>query len=75
MQRLRVYPCIDAPQQVGLRRLDRDKAANTCNDAARKTRLTAGSITFGYNSRDALERHRPDYLSDSYEQLVRAVLG
>jgi len=44
-------------------------------DAARKTRLTAGSITFGYNSRDALERHRPDYLFDSYEQLVRAVLG
>jgi phosphoglycolate phosphatase len=44
-------------------------------DAARKTHLTAGSITFGYNSRDALERHHPDYLFDSYEELVRAVLG
>jgi phosphoglycolate phosphatase len=44
-------------------------------DAARKTHLAAGSITFGYNSRDALRRHHPDYLFDSYEQLVEAVLG
>jgi phosphoglycolate phosphatase len=44
-------------------------------DAARKTRLAAGSITFGYNTRDALERHHPDYLFDSYDQLVQAVLG
>jgi phosphoglycolate phosphatase len=44
-------------------------------DAARKTHLTAGSITFGFNSRVALERHHPDYLFDSYDQLVGAVLG
>ena len=44
-------------------------------DAARKTRLTAGSITFGYNSRGALERARPDYLFDDYAALVRTVLG
>jgi len=44
-------------------------------DAARKTHLAAGSITFGYNSRDALERHHPDYLFDSYQQLVEAVLS
>lgn len=44
-------------------------------DAARKTHLAAGSITFGYNSRSALARHHPDFLFDSYEQLVEAVLG
>lgn len=44
-------------------------------DAARKTRLTAGSITFGYNSRGALERAHPDYLFDDYPALVRTVLG
>jgi phosphoglycolate phosphatase len=44
-------------------------------DAARKTRLTAGSITFGYNSRGALERAHPDYLFDDYGALVRTVLG
>ena len=43
-------------------------------DAARKTRLTAGSITFGYNSRSALERANPDYLFDDYGALVRTVL-
>ena len=44
-------------------------------DAAREAGLAAGSITFGYNSRRALEGHRPDYLFDSYPELVRAVLG
>ena len=44
-------------------------------DAARKTGLSAGAITFGYNSRRALEGHAPDYLFDDYEALKRAVVG
>ena len=44
-------------------------------DAARKTRLAAGSITFGYNSRGALERAHPDYLVDDNAALVHTVLG
>ena len=44
-------------------------------DAARKTHLAAGSITFGYNSRSALARHHPDFLFDDYEQMVGAILG
>ena len=44
-------------------------------DAARKTGLSAGAITFGYNSRRALESHAPDFLFDDYEGLKRAVVG
>jgi phosphoglycolate phosphatase len=44
-------------------------------DAARKVGLSAGSMTFGYNSRRALEQHGPEYLFDDYEALKRAVLG
>jgi phosphoglycolate phosphatase len=42
-------------------------------EAARNTGVAIGSITFGYNSRRALEGHRPDFLFDSYEELVRAL--
>jgi phosphoglycolate phosphatase len=44
-------------------------------EAARKVGLSAGSITFGYNSRKALQSHSPDYLFDDYESLKQAVLG
>lgn len=44
-------------------------------DAARQAGLSAGSITFGYNSRQALEDHSPEFLFDDYEALKRAVLG
>jgi phosphoglycolate phosphatase len=65
---------------LGTLRLSRDETIAIGDeirdiDAARKTHLTAGSITFGFNSRVALERHHPDYLFDSYDQLVGAVLG
>jgi len=44
-------------------------------EAARQAGLSAGSITFGYNARAALESHTPEYLFDDYESLERAVLG
>ncbi len=44
-------------------------------DAARQAGLAAGSITFGYNSRRALESHTPEHLFDDYEGLRQAVLG
>lgn len=44
-------------------------------DAARQAGLSAGVMTFGYNSRKALDSHGPDYLFDDYEGLKRAVLG
>ena len=44
-------------------------------DAGREAGLVTGSVTFGYNSRRALETHKPDYLFDSYDELVRAVAG
>jgi phosphoglycolate phosphatase len=44
-------------------------------DAARQAGLAAGSITFGYNSREALETHAPEYLFDDYDGLKRALLG
>ena len=44
-------------------------------DAARKAGLSAGSITFGYNSRQALLSASPDHLFDSYEGLVKVVVG
>lgn len=44
-------------------------------DAARKAGLAAGSITFGYNSRTALSAAAPDHLFDSYDDLIRAVVG
>jgi phosphoglycolate phosphatase len=44
-------------------------------DAARQAGLAAGSITFGYNSREALETHAPEYLFDDYGALEKAVLG
>ncbi len=44
-------------------------------EAARKAGLSAGSITFGYNSRKALESHGPDFLFDDYDALQRAVIG
>lgn len=43
-------------------------------DAARKAGLSAGSITFGYNSRKALAAAEPDFLFDSYDQLKQAVI-
>lgn len=44
-------------------------------DAARQAGLSAGVMTFGYNSRRALEAHGPDYLFDDYDGLKRDVLG
>ncbi len=44
-------------------------------EAARKAGIAAGSITFGYNSRKALESSNPDYLFDDYPALTRAVVG
>jgi phosphoglycolate phosphatase len=44
-------------------------------DAAHQAGLTAGVMTFGYNSRAALERRGPEYLFDDYEALRRAVIG
>ncbi|MEO7223320.1 MAG: HAD hydrolase-like protein [Devosia sp.] len=44
-------------------------------DAARQAGLTAGAMTFGYNSRRALEGRSPDHLFNDYDDLKRAVLG
>jgi phosphoglycolate phosphatase len=44
-------------------------------DAARQAGLAAGSITFGYNSREALQSHAPEYLFDDYAGLEHAILG
>lgn len=44
-------------------------------DAARQAGLTAGVVTFGYNSRKALELANPELLFDSYDGLKEAVLG
>ena len=44
-------------------------------EAARQSRLAAGSITFGYNSQQALAAAKPDFLFDSYDELVRVVAG
>ncbi len=44
-------------------------------EAARKARVTAGAVSFGYNSRKALVAAKPDHLFDSYEDLLRVVLG
>jgi len=32
-------------------------------------------LTFGYNSRAALQTAGPDFLFDRYDELVRAVVG
>jgi phosphoglycolate phosphatase len=44
-------------------------------EAARKAGLSAGAITFGYNSRNALQTHSPDFLFDDYQGLKRAIIG
>jgi phosphoglycolate phosphatase len=44
-------------------------------DAARKAGLAAGVMTFGYNSRKALAGHDPEFLFDTYDELLTAVLG
>jgi phosphoglycolate phosphatase len=44
-------------------------------DAAREAGLSSGAITFGYNSRKALEAHKPDFLFDTYEQLTATIAG
>ena len=44
-------------------------------DAAHQVGLAAAGLTFGYNSRSALERHRPEYLFDDYAALLRTLLG
>src|SRR5262245_31510189 len=38
--------------------------------AARKAGVAAAAVTWGFNSRDLLARHAPDYLADSPEQLL-----
>ncbi|MEQ1770860.1 MAG: HAD hydrolase-like protein [Devosia sp.] len=42
-------------------------------EAARSAGLTCGSITFGYNSRRALQGAKPDHLFDTYDQLLDVV--
>ncbi|HWA18202.1 MAG TPA: HAD hydrolase-like protein [Devosia sp.] len=44
-------------------------------EAARQAGLAAGVVSFGYNSRRALEGAAPDRLFDSYDELVTAVAG
>lgn len=44
-------------------------------DAAHQAGLPAGVMTFGYNSRTALERRGPEFLFDDYDALLRTVLG
>lgn len=44
-------------------------------DAARDAGVAAGSVTFGFNTRDALVGGRPTHMFDSYDELVRTVLG
>jgi phosphoglycolate phosphatase len=44
-------------------------------EAARQARLSAGVVSFGYNSRKALEGAKPDFLFDDYGSLIRAVAG
>ena len=44
-------------------------------DAAKQAGLAAGVMTFGYNSRKALEGHAPDFLFDDYDGLKRTVVG
>lgn len=44
-------------------------------EAARSTGIAIGSVTFGYNSRRALEGGKPDFLFDDYDALVRAIVG
>jgi phosphoglycolate phosphatase len=42
-------------------------------EAAREAGLAVGSITFGYNARDALTALNPDYVFDSYDALLQAL--
>lgn len=42
-------------------------------DAARKAGLAVGTVTFGYNSRQALEGAKPDFLFDRYDEMVAAI--
>ena len=44
-------------------------------DAAHQAGLAAGVMTFGYNSRKALEQRGPEFLFDDYEGLKRVVLS
>lgn len=44
-------------------------------DAGRQAGLTVGAITFGYNSRQSLQSHAPDYLFDDYPALERTVVA
>jgi len=44
-------------------------------DAARKAGIASGALTFGYNSRAALQTAGPDFLFDRYDELVRTVVG
>ena len=44
-------------------------------DAAHQSGIAAGSVTFGYNSRRALESHTPEHVFDTYEDLTSAILG
>lgn len=42
-------------------------------EAAREVKIAAGTVTFGYNSRRALEAAKPDYLFDSHDELTAAL--
>ena len=44
-------------------------------DAAHQVGLAAAVVTFGYNSRSALERRGPEFLFDDYGTLLRTVIG
>ncbi len=43
-------------------------------EAARKSGIAAGAVTFGYNTADALRRHNPDMSFDSFPQLCERLL-
>jgi len=60
---------IAKPQTIGIGDELRDI------EAARGTGIASGAITFGYNSRTALERGKPDFLFDDYAQIVAAIAG
>lgn len=43
-------------------------------DAARDEGITAGAVTFGFNSAAALRRHNPDFMFDSFDELRETLL-
>ena len=42
-------------------------------EASRKAKVMMGSVTWGYNSRDALQQQQPDFLFTSPADIVKAL--